>query len=145
MDEVDSQRKVRVFVADDSVLVRERLIALLNGIGNVEIVGQARNAAEAIASIREARPDIVVLDIRMPDGSGITVLEGLRGEIPAPKVIMLTNYPFAQYRRKCLEAGASFFFDKSTEFHKIPNAVEQLSDEEVHSPGPSDSPPGEKS
>jgi len=44
---------------------------------------------------------------------------------------MVTNYPFVQYRKKCLKAGASFFFDKSTEFHKIPQAVEQLSTEET--------------
>jgi len=124
---VDHQRKIRVIVADDSAPVRNRLITLLSGIDNVEIVGQAQDGAEAIASARESKPDVVILDIRMPDRTGIDVLEHIRREKPAPKVIMLTNYPFAQYRRKCLEAGASFFFDKSTEFHKIPQAVEQLS------------------
>jgi DNA-binding NarL/FixJ family response regulator len=127
MNNVDHQRKIRVIVADDSAPVRKRLITLLSGIGNVEIVGQAQDGAEAIASARESKPDVIILDIQMPDRTGIDVLEYIRKEKPAPKVIMLTNYPFAQYRKKCLEAGASFFFDKSTEFHKIPQAVEQLS------------------
>jgi DNA-binding NarL/FixJ family response regulator len=108
------------------------LVTLLSGIGKVEIVGQARDAAEAIMSIRESKPDVVILDVRMPEGTGIDVLRAIHEEKPAPRVIMLTNYPLAQYRKKCLEAGASFFFDKSTEFHKIPQAIEQLSTEESH-------------
>jgi DNA-binding NarL/FixJ family response regulator len=104
---------------------------LLSGISNVAVVGQAQGAAQTITYVRESKPDVVILDVRMPDGTGIHVLENIRKEIPAPKVIMLTNYPFAHYRRKCLEAGASFFFDKSTEFHKLPQAVEQLSTAEA--------------
>ncbi len=127
---MDRQRRIRVFVADDSAPIRKRLITLLSGMGNVEVVGQARDAAETIASVRELKPDIVILDIRMPDGNGIKVLENVCKGSPAPKVIMLTNYPYVQYRKKCMEAGASFFFDKSAEFHKIPRAVEQLSAEE---------------
>jgi len=130
-DDVDRQRKIKVFVADDSAPIRKRLITLLSGTDNVEIVGQARDVAETINFVRELKPDVVILDIRLPDGSGIDVLETIRQEKPVPKVIMLTNYPFVQYRRKCLEAGASFFFDKSTEFYKIPQAIEQLSTAEA--------------
>jgi len=130
-NDVDHQRKIRVFVADDSAPIRQRLITLLSEIGNVEIVGQAQDVAETITSVRESKPDVVILDIRMPGGNGIDVLENICKKRPAPKVIMLTNYPFVQYRRKCLEAGASFFFDKSTEVYKIPQAVEQLSTDEA--------------
>jgi len=128
---MDRQRKIKVFIADDSAPIRERLITLLSGTGNVEIVGQARDVSETINSVRESRPDVVILDVQMPDGTGIDVLEAIGKERPAPKVIMLTNYPFAHYRRKCLETGASFFFDKSTEFHKLLQAVEQLSTAEA--------------
>jgi len=107
---------------------------LLSGISNVAVVGQAQGAAQTITSVRESKPDVVILDVRMPDGTGIHVLENIRKERPATKVIMLTNYPFVQYRKRCLEAGASFFFDKSTEFHKIPRAVEQLTAEGVRGP-----------
>jgi DNA-binding NarL/FixJ family response regulator len=137
-DDVDRQTKIRVLVADDSALVRKRLIALLSSIGNVEIVGQAWDTAETITSVRESKPDIVILDIQMPDGNGIDVLVSIRRERPAPKVIMLTNYPFVQYRRRCMEAGASYFFDKSSEFHKIPQAIEQLSAENARGLRPSE-------
>jgi DNA-binding NarL/FixJ family response regulator len=62
----------------------------------------------------------------MPAGSGIGVLRSLQQTAEKPKFIMLTNYPFLQYRKTCLEAGASYFFDKSSEFEKIPQALEQL-------------------
>lgn len=120
-------RKLRVLIADDSTAVRQSLARLLDEIENVEIVGQAQDGTEALAAIRRLKPEIVILDIRMSGRSGLEVLEGLQREEPAPKVIVFTNYPFVQYRKKCLETGASFFFDKSTEFDRIPQALEQLS------------------
>jgi DNA-binding NarL/FixJ family response regulator len=119
-------KKIRVFIADDSATVRDRLTSLLRDMPAVEIVGQAADAAEAIQSIQQLKPDVVILDIRMPAGSGIGVLRSLQQKEQKPKFIMLTNYPFLQYRKTCLEAGASYFFDKSSEFEKIPQALEQL-------------------
>lgn len=119
-------KKIRVFIADDSATVRDRLMTLLAEMPAVEIVGQAADAAEAIQAIQRLSPDVVILDIRMPAGSGIGVLRSLQQKPDKPKFIMLTNYPFLQYRKTCLEAGASYFFDKSSEFEKIPQALEQL-------------------
>lgn len=119
-------KKIRVFIADDSATVRERLISLLRDMPAVDIVGTAADAAEAISAIQQLKPDVVILDIRMPAGSGIGVLRSLQKWEAKPKFIMLTNYPFLQYRKTCLEAGASYFFDKSSEFEKIPQALEQL-------------------
>ena len=133
--DVTGHKNVRVVIADDSASVRKGLAAFLRAVGGVEIVGQAQDAAGAITSVRELKPDVIILDIRMPGGGGIGVLEDLRKEEPPPVVIMLTNYPFAQYRRKCLEAGASFFFDKSTEFYEIPRAFEQLYARTEDAPG----------
>jgi DNA-binding NarL/FixJ family response regulator len=119
-------KKIRVFIADDSATVRERLISLLSDMPAVEVIGTASDAAEAIVAIQQLKPDVVILDIRMPAGSGIGVLRSLQQAQSKPKFIMLTNYPFLQYRKTCLEAGASYFFDKSSEFEKIPQALEQL-------------------
>ncbi len=119
-------KRIRVFIADDSATVRDRLAALLSDMPEVDIVGQAQDAAEVIVAIERLRPDVVILDIRMPAGSGIGVLRSLHTRLDRPKFIMLTNYPFLQYRRACLEAGASYFFDKSSEFDKIPQALQQL-------------------
>jgi DNA-binding NarL/FixJ family response regulator len=126
MDEAKSQKKITVFVADDSIPVRDRLVALLSGMSELEVVGQAAGVAETVNQVRMAQPEIVILDMRLSDGSGLDVLHALQQDQPRPKVIVLTNYPFEQYRRKCLEAGASRFYDKSTEFHKIPQAIAQL-------------------
>ncbi len=122
---LSSNQKVRVFIADDSLIVREHLVTMLNELTEVEIVGQAETVAEAISAIRILKPDAVILDIRMPDGSGIDVLQTIKQDEPAPVVIVLTNYPYPAYRQKCLQVGADFFLDKSTEFDQIPELFER--------------------
>ena len=108
-----------MFVADDSPIVRERLISLLMELPNVEVVGETRVALEAIDSIRRLKPTAVVLDISMPGGGGMSVLETIKKDDEAPLVIMLTNFSNEPYRRRCLQLGADYFFDKSSEFEKV--------------------------
>jgi DNA-binding NarL/FixJ family response regulator len=115
--------KIKVFIADDSRIVQEHLVTMFDELAEVEIVGQAETVAEAISAIGKLRPDVVILDIRMPDGSGIDVLQTIKQDDPAPAVIVLTNYPYPAYRQKCLQAGADFFLDKSTEFDQIPELI----------------------
>jgi DNA-binding NarL/FixJ family response regulator len=117
---------LRVFIADDSVLVRERLQAQLAEMGGVELVGQSGNVLESIEAIRRLRPDAAILDIRMPGGSGIQVLEALKQDKTAPLVIMLTAFAYPQYRNRCQAAGADYFFDKATEFDGVFRVLEQL-------------------
>ncbi|MFQ5708746.1 MAG: response regulator transcription factor [bacterium] len=116
-----------VLIADDSALVRDRLYTALSDLEDVEVVGQAQSGLEAIESIRKLKPEVVILDIRMPSGTGIDVLQNIKNNGCSPIVIVLTNYPFPQYRRKCLDAGADFFFDKSIEFLKITEVLKKLS------------------
>jgi len=110
---------MKVFIADDSSELRERIVDMILETENIEIVGQAENVPEAIQAIRDLRPDVVILDIRMPGGCGIDVLNTIEKNGRIPVVIMLTNYPYPQYRKKCFDSGADFFFDKSTEFEKV--------------------------
>ncbi len=130
-----SNQPIKVFIADDSCVVRERLTTLLNEVAGIEIVGQAENVAEAISAIGNLQPDVVILDIRMPDGSGIDVLRQIKQNGAGPIVIILTNYPFPGYRQRCLQAGADFFLDKSTEFDQIPALFEQLKPDKNQSSG----------
>ena len=123
---MSSVPKKPVFIVDDSPVVRDRLVQLIEDVPQVEIVGQADIAFEAIQSIRRLRPRAVVLDISMPGGSGIYVLETIMKEKPRPTVIMLTNFTTDQYRRKCLQLGADFFFDKSCEFEKVTDVLRTL-------------------
>jgi DNA-binding NarL/FixJ family response regulator len=99
---------------------------MLIDIADVEIVGQAHNAEDAIASIAEANPDVVILDIRLPGMNGIDVLKDIRTKKLPIRVIMLTNYPYPQYRKKCEALGADYFFDKVAEIEIIPNLIEEL-------------------
>jgi len=126
MDSPSSNSKIKVFIVDDSLIVREHLVTMLDELAGIEIVGQAENVAEAINGIRILQPDVVILDIRMPDGNGIDVLRHVKQDEVSPMVIILNNYPYPAYRQKCLEAGADFFLDKSTEFDQIPELFERF-------------------
>lgn len=117
---------MRVFIVDDSAIVRVRLKAMFSEIPGIEIVGEAANARDAIKDIRKLKPDVAIVDIRMPGGNGIDTLKNIKEMKQAPMVIILTNYPYPQYRNKCMEAGADFFFDKSSEFEKVMEVLEQL-------------------
>ena len=90
------------------------------------MVGESGEVKEATDAILVQKPDVVLLDIHLFNGNGIDVLQRLKKENPAPAVIILTNYPYPQYRQKCLEAGADFFFVKSTEFDQVVPALKQL-------------------
>jgi DNA-binding NarL/FixJ family response regulator len=122
---------MKVFIADDSTIIRERLKNMLLEVPDVRIAGEARAADEAIRSIKKSKPDAVILDLRMPGGNGIDVLNGVKTGNTAPVIIILTNYPYPQYRKKCMEAGADYFFDKSTDFEKILEVLKKLIQKET--------------
>ena len=117
---------IKVLIADDSPVVRERLATMLSELAGIKVVGQAEDVAGAIRTIRELKPDVVILDIMMPGGNGVDVLKNIKQDKAGPMVIILTNYPYPEYRQKCLQAGANFFLDKTTEFDQIPALFEQL-------------------
>jgi DNA-binding NarL/FixJ family response regulator len=108
-----------VFVADDSIVLRERVLEMLGEIHGIQVVGWAEDGLHAIDGIRRLRPDAVILDIQMPQGTGLDVLKNIRGSDGIPLFIVFTNFPYPQYRRRALECGAQFFFDKTTEFEKL--------------------------
>ena len=122
---------MKVLIVDDSELVRERLKDMISETTEVESVSQAKDLLEAIISFHKLNPEVVILDIRIPGGSGIDMLQKLKKSKQAPVVIILTSYPYPQYRRRCIETGADFFFDKSTEFDKVPEVLKQLSHNQV--------------
>jgi DNA-binding NarL/FixJ family response regulator len=117
---------VKLFIVDDSEIVIERLKTMVSEVKEIEIIGQATNPFDAINGIRTLHPDAVILDLQMPGGSGIGVLLSVKRDNSAPVVLVLTNYPYPQYRKKCMEAGADFFFDKSTEFERVPEVLNRL-------------------
>lgn len=117
---------MKVLVVDDSALLRERLISMISDLPGVMAIAQAQDAPEALNSVQKLNPDVVILDIRLSDGNGIEVLQKMKKDNSAAVTIMFTNYPYPQYRKKCQEVGADFFFAKSTEFHKITDVLKQI-------------------
>ena len=117
---------MNVFIVEDSASIRERLAAMLGGIEGVTVVGQAETPAEALEGILRTRPDSVLLDIHLLGGSGIDVLRQAHVQTPDTVFIVLTNYPNPQYRRICMEAGATYFFDKSSEIAKVRDIIAGL-------------------
>ena len=129
---------MRVLIVDDSAMVAERVTAMLASLPEkVELIGQARDVPGAIEAIQALKPDAVILDIRMPGGSGLDVLQAIKRDRPETIVMMLTNYPYPQYRQKCLEAGADFFFDKAAELDQVPAILQQLIRDSRFGLGPS--------
>lgn len=122
---------MKVFVVEDSAVIRERLKRLLAEIPEVQVVGETGDAQVGLAAILEQRPDVVLLDIHILNGNGIDVLQRLKQERVAPAVIILTDYPYPEYRRVCLDAGADFFLVKSTEFEQIVPALQQLNQQKA--------------
>ena len=123
MGSVSQGCPLRVVIVDDSAVIRQRLVDLLEDVGGVQVVDVATDGHEGLEAVLTLSPDVVILDIRMPGMSGIDLLQALRHREVSPVLIVLTNFPYPAYRKRCKELGAQYFFDKSTEF---PAAVEVL-------------------
>ena len=119
-------KKIRVLIADDSAQLRSQLITILQDLAEVEIVGEAEDCPEAIFAIRALRPDVVVLDIRMPHGNGIEVLSTIRKDQQQPVVMMLSNQASAPYQTKAARAGANYFFDKAKGIDQVKQTIRKL-------------------
>ena len=110
---------MKIVIADDSSLMRDRIKSLLNSINDISMVYEAKNGVEALQLIMEKEPDLAILDIRMPELNGIEVLKKIRELKMKVKVCILTSYPYPQYRKRCLEAGADYFLSKIEDFEEI--------------------------
>src|SRR5438309_6732660 len=124
---------IRVCLVEDSSLVRLRLAGMLRDLWDVEQVFEAATVAEARRLLPDAKPHLVVVDMRLPDGDALEVVAAAKRLIPQPAVVVLTNYGYDQLRATCLEAGADQFLDKRTEFDQLPAIVADL--RARHDPG----------
>jgi DNA-binding NarL/FixJ family response regulator len=115
-----------LYIVDDSEVMRERLTESVADIAGVEIVGESGDPFGALNRIRKLHPDVVILDIRLPRRSGIDVLKDIKENPAAPIVIMITNYPYRQYRQGCMAAGADYFFSKTDEFEMIRETLSRI-------------------
>jgi len=117
---------MKIVIADDSALWRDRIKSLLIDINEVFVLNEAENGADALQIITEKKPDLAILDIRMSGMNGIEVLKKIRELNMKVKVCMLTSYPYPQYKKRCLEAGADYFLSKTEDFEDIKIVVTDM-------------------
>jgi DNA-binding NarL/FixJ family response regulator len=119
---------MKVLIVDDSSVIRGRLVGLLAEIDGVIVVGEAETPREALKLIKLLVPDIVLLDIRLREGNGIEVLQQVKLLYPGVVVIVLTNYPYPQYRVVSATMGADHFFHKSNELSQVMVTVKAMAE-----------------
>jgi DNA-binding NarL/FixJ family response regulator len=126
-DDVDpfmtDQRAVRVLLVDDDALVRSGLSMMLGAFDEIEVVGAASDGSEVVAAVRKHRPDVVLMDIRMPGIDGLTATATLRKMRDAPEVIVLTTFDTDEHVTRALRSGASGFLLKHTPPAEIARAI----------------------
>jgi two-component system response regulator DevR len=118
--------RIRVFLLDDHEVVRQGLRALLESGGDIEVVGESGLAAEAVARIPALRPDVAVLDARLPDGSGIEVCRTVRAVDPSVKALILTSYDDDEALFAAIMAGAAGYVLKEITGQDLVGAVRQV-------------------
>ncbi len=115
-------KKIRVIIADDHGVVRAGLRGLLTAAG-LEVVGEAATGQEALTLARMLHPDVMLLDVRMPDKDGLQTLAAIKAEMPDIKVVMLTVYANREYLSRAVAAGAAGYLLKDADPEEIPRVV----------------------
>jgi len=130
MSKLNFPKRIKVVTVDDSPIITQRIKSILSEMENIEILGSASNAVSALNLIHKQTPNVVILDINLDEQSsqfnGIDLLIALRNRYPQMKIIMLTNLSAPQYRMRCIAFGANYFFDKSNDFYKIPEVLNEI-------------------
>ena len=118
--------RLRVLIVDDQLRARQSLRALLATVSEIESVAEAANGSQAVRLVRESPPDVVIMDVRMPELDGLKATRQIQASAPHVRVIVLTLYQ--EYRHAALEAGAAAFLIKGAPGQELINAVLAKSD-----------------
>ncbi len=123
---MNAETCIRVFSVDDHPLLREGIAAVVNNQPDMQIVAQAANAQEAIEQFRKHRPDVTLMDLRLPDSSGIDAMIAIRSEFPAARIILLTTFEGDVEIKRALEAGARGYVLKSMPPKELVEVIRQI-------------------
>ena len=125
-DRTGPAKKLRLLVVDDHEVVRQGLAALLNRREAFQVVAEAGTVEEALSAVERFAPDLVIMDVRLPDGSGIEACRDIRAEHPDVRVVMLTSYPDEEAVLSAIVAGASGYLLKQVRARDLVNALEAV-------------------
>lgn len=123
---MSGKKTIKIVIADDHAIVREGLKQILADTRDMVVSGQADNGADAIKLVRKGNCDVVLLDISMPDRSGIEVLKQIKKEMPAVAVLMLSMHREDQYAIRSLKAGAAGYLTKQSAPDQLVEAIRQV-------------------
>ena len=118
--------KIRTLLTDDHTLFRQGIKTLLSAETDLEVVGEASNAADAVVRANELRPDVVLMDVSMPGISSFEATRQIRGDRPETKVLFLTMYDDEDYLAECMEAGASGYVLKDSPSEHLVTAIRDV-------------------
>jgi DNA-binding NarL/FixJ family response regulator len=113
----------QLLIVDDAPLIVDRLRTMLEGMPGLDPIASAGTCGGAKEMLQHHQPDIVLLDINLPDGNGIDLLRYIKKHHPSVVVIMCSNQGSSFYRNLCTRIGATWFIDKSAEFESIPEVI----------------------
>jgi len=121
---------LRVLLVEDSALLAERLRESLDGLENIVVVGVVADESSAVSAAREQRADVIVLDLQLKEGTGFGVVRRLGRD--RPKIIVFTNYMLPEYRRRASALGVEYFLDKSLDYERLPQLIQELGAAKPH-------------
>ena len=119
-------KKISVLVADDHAVVRKGLTALLGTEGDIRVVGTAKNGIEAVTTALASRPDVVIMDLRMPEKNGVEATGEILSALPSTKVLILTSFGESEDVARALQAGAHGVITKSAEDEELVSVIRRI-------------------
>lgn len=117
---------IKVLIVDDQEMIRESLGLMLNSRINIDVIGSAEDGQEAIEKARKGKPDVILMDVRMPNMNGIDCMKSIKAVQPKTKVIILTTFDDDEYIYESLKHGADGFLLKGASINELVNAIELI-------------------
>ena len=123
---MEPSQKIRILVIDDQAVVRQGFVSLINTVADMEVIAEGTNGQQAIDLFRQHRPDVMLIDLRMPVLSGVEAISAIRREFPTARIIVLTTYDGDEDIYRSLQAGAQGYLLKDVFFEDLEEAIRKV-------------------
>ena len=126
IETMETTKKIRIIVIDDQAVVRQGFVSLINTVADMEVIAEGTNGQQAIELYRQHKPDVMLIDLRMPVLSGVEAISAIRREFPAARMIVLTTYDGDEDIYRSLQAGAQGYLLKDVFFEELEAAIRKV-------------------